>query len=167
MKSTRLRTILPLALTVFCSPAMRGADIRIMVSGAFRVIVADMAPAFERATGDHLVIESDTAGALAERIAAGESFDLTILPPSSLEAASVSAEVRQDSSVVLARVGIGVCIRKGSAPPDISTVTAFKETLLASKSIAYIDPASGGSSGIYVDQLLNRLGIAESLKSRI
>jgi molybdate transport system substrate-binding protein len=50
--------------------------------------------------------------------------------------------------------------------PDISSVEAFKRTLLAAKSVAYIDPAAGGSSGIYVGKLLERLGIAKEVNAK-
>lgn len=61
------------------------------------------------------------------------------------------------------RSGLGVGVRAGTPKPDISTVEAFKQTLLNAKSIGYLRV----SSGIYVEEMLNRLGIAETLKSKI
>ena len=57
-------------------------------------------------------------------------------------------------------------VREGAPKPDVSTVDAFKKALLDAKSVSYIDPASGGSSGIYVGKLLQRLGIAEQVKPK-
>jgi molybdate transport system substrate-binding protein len=57
-------------------------------------------------------------------------------------------------------------VKEGAPKPDISTVEAFKQTLLKAKSVGYIDPASGGSSGIYVAGLLDKLGIAEQIKPK-
>src|SRR6266540_499142 len=57
----------------------------------------------------------------------------------------------------LARVGVGVVVKDGTPRPDIGSVEAFKRALLAAKSVAYIDPAAGGSSGIYVAGLLDKL----------
>src|SRR5436853_513566 len=71
------------------------------------------------------------------------------------------------SCAVLARVPIGLAVRKGMPHPDISSVEAFKRTLLNAKSIAYIDPASGGTSGIHLAQTLEKLGIAAELKPKI
>lgn len=67
---------------------------------------------------------------------------------------------------VLARVGIGVAVREGAALPDISTPEALKQTLLAAKSLVYVDPAKGGTSGIHFAGVLQRLGIAEAVKGK-
>ena len=66
----------------------------------------------------------------------------------------------------LAKTGVGVVVKKGAPLPDISTVDAFKRALLAAKSVAYIDPKAGGSSGIYVGKLLERLGIADAVNAK-
>ena len=66
----------------------------------------------------------------------------------------------------LARVGVGVMVKEGTPKPDIGSVEAFKQALLAAKSVAYIDPASGGSSGVYVDGLLVKLGIADQVRPK-
>src|SRR5439155_7448585 len=65
-----------------------------------------------------------------------------------------------------ARVGVGVVVKEGAPRPDISSVEAFKKTVLAAKSVAYIDPAAGGSSGIYVSDLLDKLGVAAQVKPK-
>ena len=71
-----------------------------------------------------------------------------------------------DSRTNVARVGVGVVIKEGAALPDVGSVDAFKRTLLAAKSVAYIDPASGGSSGIYLTGLFDKLGIAADIKPK-
>src|SRR5205823_13766751 len=70
------------------------------------------------------------------------------------------------SRVNLARVAVGVVVKDGTPKPDIGSVVAFKQALLAAKSVAYIDPAAGGSSGIYVAGLLDKLGIAAEVKPK-
>ena len=70
------------------------------------------------------------------------------------------------SRVNIAKVGVGVFVRKGAAKPDISSADAFKRSMLAARSIAYPDPAGGGASGIYVASLLERLGIAAEMKPK-
>jgi len=66
----------------------------------------------------------------------------------------------------LAKVGVGVVVKSDAPLPDISTDEAFKRALLSAKSVAYIDPKAGGSSGIYVDGLLKRLGIADAIQAK-
>jgi molybdate transport system substrate-binding protein len=66
----------------------------------------------------------------------------------------------------VAKVAIGVAVKSGAAQPPIATVEEFKQAVLQAKKVAYIDPASGGSSGIYLDGLFKRLGISEEVKSK-
>ena len=66
----------------------------------------------------------------------------------------------------LAKTGVGVMVKAGAPVPDISTVDAFRRALLAAKSVAFIDPKAGGSSGIYVEGLLARLGIADQINAK-
>ena len=70
------------------------------------------------------------------------------------------------SRIDVAKVGIGVAVKEGAAAPDISTVDAFKRMLATAKSVAYIDPNSGGSSGIYFDKLLDRLGVGGQVRPK-
>ena len=78
-----------------------------------------------------------------------------------------AAKLVDGTTTVLARVPIGLAVKKGAPRSDISSVEAFKRTLLNAKSIAYVDPASGGTSGIFLAQALEKLGIAAELKSKI
>lgn len=74
-----------------------------------------------------------------------------------------TGKVAPGSAVPLGRVGIGVAVREGAPAPDIGTVAAFTQALLAARAVAYVDPASGGSSGIHLAGLFVRLGIADRI----
>ena len=78
-----------------------------------------------------------------------------------------AAKLVGGTATVLARVPIGLAVKKGAPHPDISSVEAFKRTLLNAKSLAYVDPASGGTSGIFLAQALEKLGIAAEIKSKV
>jgi len=119
----------------------------------------------EKRTGHKVTIDNDTAGGLSKRVAAGEYFDVVVMPPLGL-GPFLGNKVVESSAKALARAGIGVAIKQGAAKPDISSVDAFKKALLAARAIAYIDPASGGSSGIYLAKLFEKMGIAEQLKPK-
>jgi hypothetical protein len=70
-------------------------------------------------------------------------------------------------SAAMPRAGrFGVFVRKGGTKPDLASVDGFKRSLLAAKSIAYVDPSSGGASGIYIASLLERLGITAEMKPK-
>jgi molybdate transport system substrate-binding protein len=127
----------------------------------------DLLPQFQKASGHTVKIDYGTAGAIAGRIQAGEPADVVIVSRVQLERLEGQGKVAPGSRVNVAGVGIGVAVRKGAPKPDISSVEAFKHALSAAQSIGYVDPALGSSSGIYVAGLLDRLGLAQSLESKI
>lgn len=155
-----------IALFAFASvsPAS-AAELKLLTAGAFKPAALELVPAFEKATGHKVTIENDTAGGLARRIAGGEYFDVVVLTPAILPPL-LDSKVVESSVTPLARVGIGVGIKQGAAKPDISSVDAWKRSLLAARAIAYVDPASGGTSGIYLAKLFETMGIADQLKPK-
>jgi molybdate transport system substrate-binding protein len=146
--------------------AATAAELKVLSAGAFKQIVVALAPEFEKATGHKLVIENETVGALVKQIEGGERFDVTFLSPGAVDDLIKKGKIAEGSRVNIARVGVGVMVKDGAPKPDIGSVDAFKQALLAAKSVAYIDPASGGSSGIYVAKLLDQLGIADQIKPK-
>ena len=146
--------------------AASAADIKVLTAGAFRPVIAALVPGFERQTGNRVTVENDTAGALLRRIAAGEAFDVVVLTPEAIAPLRDVGKIAPGSPTRLARVGIGVAVRDGAEAPHIATVQAFKDALLAARAVAYIDPASGGSSGAYLVRLFERLGIADRIEPK-
>lgn len=141
-------------------------EVRVLSAGAMREVVLAVVPAFEKATGHKVTIDSDTAGGLVRRIDGGEKFDVAVITSAALEGLAAGGKVKAPIRN-LASVGIGVAVKAGTPVPDIRTVDAFKKALAAAKSIAFMDPASGATSGIYVAALIERLGLADELKSKI
>jgi molybdate transport system substrate-binding protein len=142
------------------------ADVKVLTAGAFKQVVVAVVPEFERATGHKVVVDNDTVGGLTKRIEGGDTFDVAVLTPAAIDELTKKGKIADGSKAVLARVGVGVMVKAGAPVPDISSVEAFKRALIAAKSVAYIDPASGGSSGIYVANLLEKLGIADQIKPK-
>jgi molybdate transport system substrate-binding protein len=145
---------------------VQAAEVKILTTGAMKEVVLAVVPAFEKQTGHKAVVANDTAGGLTRRIEGGEAFDLAILTPAAINNLAAKGKFVAGSRVNVARVGVGVVVKEGAPVPDIATVEAFKRALLGAKSVAYIDPAAGGSSGIYVAGLLDRLGIAAEIKPK-
>jgi len=161
--------LLGLAMVVMAAGAPRGAagaEIKVLTAGAFKQVLLALLPDFERASGHKVTVANDTVGALTKRIAGGEVFDLAVLTPKAVDDLAKEGKFVAGSRASLARVGVGVVVKDGTPKPDISSVAAFKQALLAAKSVAYIDPAAGGSSGIYVAGLLDKLGIAGEVKPK-
>ena len=152
-----------LTACLFLSTQVHAADLTLLTAGAFKSIAADLTPAFESTAGAKVTIRNDTAGALLRRIKANETFDVVIMPPSGLHDLILAGKLAPNSEITLAKVGIGVGVKTGAPKPDITTVAAFKATMLQARAVATIDPASGGSSGIYLANLFRILGIAEAM----
>jgi len=162
-------TLLGVAMVLMAAGAPRGAaaaEIKVLTAGAFKQVLLVLVPDFEKQTGHKVILENDTVGALTKRIEGGEAFDLAVLTPAAVNDLSAKGKFVAGSRTNLGRVGVGVVVKEGAPKPDISSVDAFKKTLLAAKSVAYIDPAAGGSSGIYVAGLLDKLGVAADVKPK-
>ena len=163
----RLFAAIVMLLVGLSAGAAGAAEIRVLCSGAMRAVLQQLAPAFEKSSGDALVIEYATAGKVEQKVANGEAIDVAILTKPRAEKLVRSGKLVGGTITVLARVPIGLAVKKGTPHPDISSVEAVKRTLLDAKSIAYVDPASGGTSGIFLAQALAKLGIAAALKPKI
>ena len=146
--------------------AADAADMKILTAGAMKAVVLELVPAFEKETGHKVVVDNDTAGGLARRIEGGEAFDLAVITPGVINDLATKGKIVAGSRVNVARVGVGVVVKEGAPLPDVSNVEAFKRALIAAKTVAYIDPASGGSSGIYLTGLFDKLGIAAEIKPK-
>lgn len=155
-----------LAVCLLLGGGASAAELKVLTAGAFKPVAAALVPAFETATGHKVTLQNDIAGALARRIAGGEAFDLVILPPAALEQLAAAGKIVPGSAVPLARVAIGVAVKRGERHPDIGSVAAFKDALLAARAVAYIDPAAGGSSGIYLTGLFQKLGLADAIRPK-
>lgn len=143
---------------------IQAAEIRVLTAGAFKPIILATAEEFEKQSGHKLVVDNDTAGALLRRIGDGEVFDVAILTPAAVKELVAKGKIDGATTANLARTSVGVAVKEGAERPDIATVAAFKAALLSARKVAYIDPAAGGSSGIYFAKLLETMGIAEAVK---
>lgn len=159
----RLVLVVLFALTGLGSAA--AADLKLLTAGAYKPVALELVPEFEKRTGHKVTVENDTAGGLARRVADGEYFDVVVMPPGRM-GPLLGSKIVESSAKVLARVGIGVAVKQGAPLPDISSVEAFKKTLLAARAIAYTDPASGGTAGTYLANLFEKMGIAAQLKPK-
>ncbi len=139
-----------------------------MISAGFYSVYSELAPAFERASGHHLVTTrgpsmGDSPESIPARLARGEAADVVILDGGAADELGRRGLVRADSKVVLARSLIGMVVRAGAAKPDIGSVEALRNALLAAKSIAYSD----SGSGTYLStRLFPKLGIADQIAGK-
>jgi molybdate transport system substrate-binding protein len=160
-------TILATALTLAMSQPAEAAEIKVISGGAFKQVLGALIAQYENESGNAVDVTYQTVGQHIKLIKAGaEQFDVAVLTPEAIDGLVKDGKVAPGSRADLAKTGVGVVVKAGTPLPDIGTVEAFKRTLLAAKSVAYIDPAAGGSSGIYVGRLLERLGIASEVNAK-
>src|SRR5881396_906387 len=148
--------------------AASAADVHVMISAGFYGVYSELGPAFERASGHRLVTTrgpsmGDSPEAIPARLARGETADVVILDGGAADELTRRGLVQAGSKIVLARSLVGMVVRAGAAKPDIGSVEAFRKVLLAVKSIAYSDSASG----IYLSTtLFAKLGVADQVAGK-
>jgi molybdate transport system substrate-binding protein len=153
-----------LAATLLATGA-RAAEVRVISAGAVRAMVTEMARAYEKETGNTVTLTFGTVGVVRQKMAA-EPADVVIMTDVAVDESARQGAVVAGSRADIARTGMGVGVRDGAPRPDISSTDAFRQTLLAAKSIVYVDPAQGATSGIHFASVLERLGIAEAMKPK-
>ena len=132
-----------------------------MLSAAFKEAYLELVPQFERASGHKVESLWVPSVQMMSRLKGGETVDLVILSAASLDELRKAGLISERTD--LARSGIGVAVKSGARKPDISSGEAVKRAALAARGIAY----STGPSGIYLMGLFQRMGIAESIKSKV
>jgi molybdate transport system substrate-binding protein len=152
-------------LLVVSAPA-EPAELKVLSAIGIQAVMEDVGPKFERATGHKLAITFASLGGAVKRVQSGEAPDVVIIPRQGIDGFVKDGKTSAGDVTVIASSGIGVAIRKGAPKPDISSPDALKRTLLAAKSITYANPAGGSASGLHFAKVLDRLGIANEMKSK-
>jgi len=161
MKTMSLTVVAGLAMLT--GSAAGAAEIKVISSVGVKAVLEELTPQFERASEHKVKITFGTAVPLKRQIDAGESFDVVILTPALVEDLAKQGKVAAGTTTSVAKSGIGVAIRAGSPKPDISSVEAFKRSVLNAKAIAY---SKEGQSGTAMARIIERLGITEQMKPK-
>ena len=154
-----MRLFLFITLGIFSLPACC-EEIKVLSGGAARGFVEPLAKTF---SGHDVKLEWQPMGSLVQSLAAGHGADMVIVTSEVLE--KLQHEKKLGSGTPIARVGIGVAVNESAPLPDISTPEALKRTLLAAKSIVYIDPKTG-TSGKHVAEILKKLNIEKEMEAK-
>jgi molybdate transport system substrate-binding protein len=154
--------------TLLMPQTASAADVHVMISAGFYGVYSELGPAFERASGHHLVTTrgpsmGDSPESIPARLARGEVADVAILDGGASDELGRRGLLRADSKIELARSLIGMVVRAGAAKPDIGSVEALRSTLLAAKSIAYSD---SGSGTYLATTLFPKLGVADQVAGK-
>jgi molybdate transport system substrate-binding protein len=157
------RVVAGVALMISLATPASAADLKIFGSRVTKMVVGDLGPGFEQATGNKLTVVTDVAAVMKRRIEQGEPFDLAVLVDFQADELIRKGLLVPGSRADVMRAGIGVAVKRGAPKPDISTVAAFKQTLLNAKSITYLKE---GASTRHLVKVLAQLGIADALEQK-
>ncbi|HXO73414.1 MAG TPA: substrate-binding domain-containing protein [Bradyrhizobium sp.] len=167
--SIGLRTLVfAIAGVLMLAGAASAAEVRVMISGGLTAAYKELVPEFERLTGNTVITAygpsmGTTVNAIPVRLERGEPADVLIMVGYALGDLAKQGKVIAGSSVDLVKSPIGMAVKSGAPKPDISSVDALKRTLLAAKSVAYSDSASG----VYIStEMFQKLGIAAEMKDK-
>jgi len=157
------RVVIGAAVMVSLVGTAGAAELKIFGSRVTKMVVGDLGAGFEQATGNKLTVVTDVAAVMKRRIEQGEPFDLAVLVDFQADELIRKGLLVAGSRADVMKAGIGVAVRRGAPKPDISTVAAFKRTLLDAKSITYLKE---GASTRHLVKVLGELGIADALKPK-
>ena len=143
--------------------SLQAAELKVIAGGSMTASMNALAAPFEKASGHKLSIHFDSTPNIIARVNSGTPFDVVVVPVDVFKDAAAKARFAPGPTVDIARVGYGVIVRAGAPKPDLSTPDAFKKSLLAAPSIAFL-PAS--AAGAYVTKVFERLGIGEEMKAK-
>jgi molybdate transport system substrate-binding protein len=164
VRKTMLKQVLILALpalSVAISPAL-AVEITVLSGAAVEPGLLVAADAFRTRTGNNVKIMFATTPEIRRRVGAGETPDVVIAPPAALDELAKSGKVDGTARVPVGRVGVGVVVREGAPLPDVSTTEALKRALLDADTVIY----NRASSGLFVEGLLQRLGLVEQIQAK-
>jgi molybdate transport system substrate-binding protein len=154
------------ALLLLSANNLRAAEIKALFPAAMKSVMTVLIPHFENSSGQKVIIEYGTVGEIIGRVKAGDAVDVAVVTDKQLPDLTKQGLISAEGQAVVAKVGLGVFVRKGEPKPEINSVDGLKNTLLASKSIVYGDPKLGDSSGVATETILERLGIAAEMKPK-
>ncbi len=142
------------------------ATITSIAGGAPKPVFDRLAPAFKRLSGHRLNALYDTMSGIAARVAAGEAFDVLVMPVALIAAYVKEGVVLAGSSAALADIGLGVGVKAGAPVPDVSTPDALRRALAAARAVVHAPPAAT-PSGAQSDKIIEALGFADALGARV
>ena len=140
--------------------------VKVLTSVALTSALDELAPQFERTTGNKVTIGYSLMADIKKRVLAGEGADVIILSRPAMDELQKQGKLAPGTIANIASTPVAVAVRAGASKPDIGSGDALKRALLAAKSVVYSDPAKGGASGIHFARVLDRLGIAAQVKPK-
>lgn len=166
MYNTTISTLGAAAILLAAAAVSEAAQIKVLVGGAMARPVKEVAAAYAAQTGNTVDVTRDTTGAITKRLHAGEKWDVVVLASDAADGLVKENILAGNGRVEICRCYVSLCVKAGAKAPDISTPEAFKATLLSAGTVSYADPAGGAPAGIFLEEVLKKLGILEEVKTK-
>jgi len=157
--------VIALVATLVAAATAQAAEINAFISTAVKSATDEILPPFERSSGFTINALYSPPGALLRHFAVGEPADIFVTGKEAIDTLIGEGKIAP-ARIDLAKTGIGICVRKGAPHPDVSTPEAFKNTLLAAGSVAYVAPAGGSVTGPHIEAMFRKLGIADRMAAK-
>ena len=145
---------------------LTGKELHITAAGAYEHVVKKLIPGFEQERGVSIQLTVANAAGVIRRLEAREAVDVVLTSAAGIDHLVACGLADRASSVEIGRMRLGVGIPPGLPKPDMSTADSVRSLLLAAPRVAYIDPKGGGTSGPFIANLFERLGIADQMNQR-
>ena len=142
------------------------SEIKVLATTAMKTSLDELAPDFERATGNKLSFSFGPSARITKMVADGEETDVAIVTDQGLKDLTQQGKLVPGSGADIARSAMALAVQKGAAKPDISSGAKFKAALLAAKSLGMSNPVGGGQSGANLAKIFDNLGITEAMKTK-
>jgi len=160
--ATLVAAAVTVSLPVVLSTIVSAAEIQVYSAGAVEPGLLELLPAWTRETGHVARLTVAVPAVLRQRVEAGETPDVLIAPPAVMDALVQAGKVNPEGRVPVGRVGVAMAVRRGAPVPDISTTERFRQAVLDADSLVY----NRASTGTYFERVLDRLGIADTVKAK-
>jgi molybdate transport system substrate-binding protein len=160
-----LNRIAAIAVFLIAQATLAGAaELKVYSTIGVKSAIEELAPKFEKATGNKLNISWGLISGFTKKAQEGDVPDVLIVSKASIDSLTKDGKIAGGATLGSSIFAFGV--KHGAPKPDISSVDALKKTLLAAHAIGYTDPAAGGASGVYFSKMIEKLGIAAEIKAK-
>jgi molybdate transport system substrate-binding protein len=151
---------------LFVGATAPAAELKILATGSMAEPLKELGETFTRSTGHRVRFSLGTTGVVMNKLKGGEKADVIVISVEAADALQKDGRLVAATRADVANSLLGVAVKAGAAAPNISTPDAFKQAVLAARSISYPDPALGATSGVYIESLFKRLNIADEAKKK-
>jgi len=149
----------------FSTAVVQAAEVKVLAAGALQVAMRNLADDFNKQTGNHVTVTNTNPANVGKDLAAGQ-FDLVAAATPTIAEFDETGKLQPGTRAPIARTGIGIAIKQGAPKPDVSTVSAFKKTVMGAKNIIYTDPTTPNASGANTQHILTNAGLLDTVKAK-